>query len=236
MFYDEFKNIVQNGRGRMPGIVHVDEQTLSSLFRYMGGVPRSFNFSGRRAEIKKVTGPIADSGGAHIKPDPGKGTAMSEYPEGVIHPENRYTTDYGTEWMGLGSPPWASILAYDLNSGTIKWRMPIGEDSAYAKGDKSKGAPAGALRKGMVVTSTGVVFATAKGGKLYAFDADNGKILWETTLSNEVLGQPVMYSYKGKQFLVVNASGNFTADSYNHSVKPGAVKKGYIIYALPVRK
>ena len=48
IFYDEFKNIVQNGRGRMPGIPHVDEQTLSSLFRYMGGIPRSFNFPGRR--------------------------------------------------------------------------------------------------------------------------------------------------------------------------------------------
>ena len=75
------------------------------------------------------------------------------------------------------------------------------------KGDKSKGAPCGVLRKGMVVTSTGVVFATAKGGKLYAFDADNGKILWETTLSNEVLGQPTMYTLKGKQYLVVNATG-----------------------------
>lgn len=235
MFYDEFKNIVQNGRGRMPGIVHVDEQTMSSLFRYMGGIPRSFNFP-RQRDNKKPTGPVVDSGGARIKPDASKGAAMSEYPDGVSHPENRYTTDYGTEWMGLGSPPWASILAYDLNNGTIKWRMPVGEDSAYAKGDKSKGSPAGTLRKGMVITSTGVVFATAKGGKLYAFDADNGKILWETTLSNEVLGQPIMYTYKGKQFLVVNASSNFTSDSYNRSVQPGALKKGYIVYALPERK
>lgn len=236
MFYDEFKNIVQNGRGRMPGIVHVDEQTMGSLFRYMGGIPRSFNFPGRRGENKKATGPIVDSFGARIKPDVTTGTPLSDYPEGVVHPENRYTTDYGTEWMGLGSPPWASIVAYDLNNGIIKWRMPVGEDSAYVKGDKSKGAPAGALRKGMVVTSTGVVFATAKGGKLYAFDADNGKILWETTLSNEVQGQPLMYTYRGKQFLVVNASANFSPDSYNHSVKPGALKKGYIVYALPASK
>lgn len=236
IIYDEFKNIIQNGRGRMPGIPHVDEQTMSALFRYMGGIPRSFNFPGRRGENKKAVGPIVDSGGARIKPDSIRGTAMSDYPKDVSHPENRYTTEYGIEWMGLGSPPWASILAYDLNKGTIKWRMPIGEDSAYAKGDKSKGAPSGALRKGMVVTSAGVVFATAKGGKLYAFDADNGKILWETTLSNEVLGQPTMYTYKGKQYLVVNASGNFTPDSYNHSVKPGAMKKGYIVFALPDRK
>jgi quinoprotein glucose dehydrogenase len=234
IFYDEFKNILLNGRGRMPGIPHVDEQTMSSLFRYMGGIPRSF--PGRRGDNKKATGPIVDSGGAHIKPDANKGLPMSDYPEGVFHPENRYTTDYGMEWMGLAAPPWSSIVAYDLNKGTIKWRMPIGEDSAYVNGDKSKGAPAGTLRKGMVITSTGVVFATAKGGKLYAFDADNGKILWETTLSNEVQGQPTMYTYKGKQFLVVNASANFTPDSYNHSVKPGALKKGYIVYALPYRQ
>ncbi|MES2775667.1 MAG: PQQ-binding-like beta-propeller repeat protein [Bacteroidota bacterium] len=236
IFYDEFKNIIINGRGRMPGIPHVDEQTMASLFRFMGGIPRSFNFPGRGGDNKKATGPIVDSGGARINPDATKGTAMSDYPEGVVHPEDRYTTDYGTEWMGLGSPPWASILAYDLNSGTIKWRMPVGEDSAYAKGDKSKGAPAGVLRKGMVVTSTGVVFATAKGGKIYAFDADNGKVLWETTLSNEVQGQPSMYTYKGKQFLVVNASANFAPDSYNHSLKPGALKKGYVVYALPDKK
>jgi len=234
IFYDEFKNIILNGRGRMPGIPHVDEQTLSSMFRYMGGIPRSF--PGRRGDNKKATGPIVDSGGARIKPDTSRGLPMSDNPEGVSHPENRYTTDYGMEWMGLAAPPWSSIIAYDLNKGTIKWRMPIGEDSAYVNGDKSKGAPGGALRKGMVITSTGVVFATGKGGKLYAFDADDGKILWETTLSNEVQGQPAMYTYKGKQFLVVNASGNFTPDSYNHSAKPGALKKGYIVYALPYRQ
>ncbi|MHA4842895.1 outer membrane protein assembly factor BamB family protein [Flavitalea antarctica] len=236
IFYDEFKNIVQNGRGRMPGITHVDEQTLNALFRYMGGIPRSFNFPGRRSDSKTVTGPIVDSGGARLKQDASTGTPMSDYPEGVDHPVDRYTTDYGTEWMGLAAPPWSSILAYDLNKGTIKWKTPVGEDSAYVKGDKSKGAPGGVLRKGMVVTSAGIVFATAKGGKLYAFDADDGKVLWETTLSNEVLGQPTMYSYNGKEYLVVNASGNFSPDSYNHSVKPGANKKGYIVYALPRKK
>jgi quinoprotein glucose dehydrogenase len=236
IFYDEFTNIIQNGRGRMPGIPHVDEQTQSALFRYLGGIPRSFNFPGRGNEAKTVTGPVVDSGGAIIRPDAIKGTPMSEYPDNVDHPASRYTTDYGTEWMALAAPPWSSIFAYDLNTGTIKWRMPVGEDSAFVKGDKSKGAPAGVIRKGMVVTSTGLVFATAKGGKLYAFDARDGKVLWETTLSNEVLGQPMMYSHNGKQYLVVNASGNFGSGSYNHSVKPGALKKGYVVYALPDNK
>jgi quinoprotein glucose dehydrogenase len=158
---------------------------------------------------------------------------MMDYPEGVEHPADRYSTDYGLEWMGLAAPPWSSMLAYDLNNGTIKWRKPIGEDSLYARGDKNLGAPSGTLRKGMVVTSTGVVFATAKGGKLYALDADNGNILWETTLSHESNGQPGMYTLNGKQYLVINATANFTSDSYDHSKVPGALPKGYVVYTLP---
>ena len=92
------------------------------------------------------------------------------------------------------------------------------------------------LRKGMVVTSKEVVFATAKGGKLYAFDADNGNILWETTLSYEANGQPAMFALNGKQYLVVNATAGFGKDSYDHSIKPGALPKGYVVYALPVTK
>ena len=235
IFYDEFKSIILNGVGQMPGFVHVDEESLSALFRYMGGNPPA-RFWKKRDTTKRPEGPIVDSGGASIKPDAKRAAPMSDYPAEVSHPENRYTTDYGLEWMGLAAPPWSSLFAYDLNNGTIKWRMPIGEDSCFVKGDKSKGAPGGVLRKGMVVTSTGVVFATAKGGKLYAFDADNGKILWETTLSNEVNGQPAMYTLNGKQFLVVNATAGFGKDSYNHSVKPGALKKGYVVYAFPVTK
>jgi quinoprotein glucose dehydrogenase len=232
IFWDEFRSTVSNGTGRMPGFAHVDEETLKALYRFLGGIPRSFN-NGRNAANTKIEGPVVASGGATVKPDAQKSEQLIDYPEGVEHPADRYTTDYGLEWMGLSSPPWSSILAYDLNNGTIKWQKPIGEDSLYAKGDKSLGAPGGTLRKGMVVTSTGVVFATAKGGKLYAFDADNGNILWETTLSHEPNAQPSMYTFNGKQYLVINATGNFTADSYDHSKKPGALPKAYVVYALP---
>ena len=157
---------------------------------------------------------------------------MTTYPADVPHPEDRYTTDYGTVWTGLLSPPWSSLVAYDLNQGTIKWRTPIGEDSSYVQGAKATGAPIGTQRKGMIVTSTGVLFATAKGGKLYALDADNGDILWETTLSHETNAQPSMYTYQGKQYLVINATANFMADSYDHSKKADALPKGYVVYSL----
>jgi len=236
IFYDEFKTIVLNGKGQMPGFVHFDEASLTALYKYLGGNPARPNFGRRTDTTKRPDGPVVASGGARIKPDAKRAAPMSDYPAEVAHPEDRYTTDYGLEWPGLAAPPWSSLLAYDLNNGTIKWKKPIGEDSMFVQGDKTKGAPGGVLRKGMVATSTGVVFVTAKGGKFYAFDADNGNILWETTLSYEVNGQPAMFTLNGKQYLVVNATAGFGKDSYDHSKKPGALAKGYVVYALPDNK
>jgi quinoprotein glucose dehydrogenase len=232
LFYDEFRSTVVNGRGQMPGFVHVDEETLKALYRYFGGNPMSFNFR-RNIDTTPPEGPVVASGGAPIKPDEKRDSPMSDYPDDVDHPSVRFTTDYGLEWPGLAAPPWSSILAYDLNNGTIKWRRPIGQDSLYVQGDQSKGAPGGVLRKGMIITSTGVVFATAKGGKLYALDEENGDLLWEETLSHEVNAQPSMYVLNGKQYLVINATSNFARDSYDHSQKKGALPKGYVVYALP---
>jgi quinoprotein glucose dehydrogenase len=235
MSYDEFRGTVINGRGQMPGFVHVDEETLKALYRYLGGNPMSINFR-RNTNLAQPDGPVVASGGATVAPDESKGIPMSDYPEDVDHPAVRYTTEYGLEWPGLAAPPWSSIYAYDMNTGTVKWKRPVGQDSLYVQGDQTKGAPGGALRKGMIVTSTGVIFATAKGGKLYAIDADTGKTLWEETLSHEVNAQPSMYVLDGKQYLVINASSNFARDSYNHAKKPGALPKAYVVYALPNQK
>ena len=233
IFYSEFKEIVANGKGLMPGFNHVDEETVAALYRYLGGVPNNLNF--RRSDPKKrPLGPVVASGGAPIKPDSIKATPMTNYPEGVPHPQDRYTTDYGTEWANLSLPPWSSVVAYDLNNGTIKWRRPVGEDAtALAKGDKDTGAGSGVLRKGIVVTSTGIVFCTGKGGKLYALDADNGGLLWETNLSYESNTQPVMFEINGKQYLIISATSDFADDSVDHAKEPGALPRGYVVYALP---
>jgi quinoprotein glucose dehydrogenase len=236
MAFEEFKTLLTVGRGQMPGLVHVDEQSIISIYRYLGGTPASrFGFGGNRNQTSRLPeGPVVASGGAPIKADEKPVPAMNEYPAGVPHPVNRYSTDYGTAWPNLLGPPWAWVIAYDLNTGTIKWKQPLGEDAvAAAKGDKSTGAVNGSQRKGIVVTSTGILFCTGKGGKLYAYDEDNGKLLWETTLSYESNAQPIMYELNGKQYLVINATNNFTKDSYDHSKDPGALPRGYVVYTLP---
>lgn len=235
--YDDFKTLLTTGRGLMPGMPHIEEQALTALYRYLGGNPfagRFRGFGGRgNNEPPAIEGPVVASGGAKI-PESEATPAMSDYPEDTEHPEHRYTTDYGTNWMDMMSPPWSYVVAYDLNNGTIKWKQPVGEElNAVNNGLKNLGAPGGALRKGMVVTSTGVVFCTAKGGKLYALDADSGDILWETNLNFEPNGQPILFSVNGKDYLVINATANFTRDTVDRSKEPDAMERGYVVYALP---
>ncbi|OLY94385.1 quinoprotein glucose dehydrogenase [Cnuella takakiae] len=238
MTLDEFKTLLTVGRGQMPGFAHVDDQSAAAIFRYLGGNPAVRFMGPRRDQSNKMpAGPVVASGGAPVSPDVAPQAPMSEYPAGVPHPANRYTTDYGTAWPNLLGPPWAWVIAYDLNTGTIKWKQPLGEDSITAvKGDKLAGAVNGSQRKGIIVTSTGMLFCTGKGGKLYAYDADNGKPLWETTLSHESNAQPIMYALNGKQYVVVNATNSFAKGSFDHSKKPGALPRGYVVYALPDKR
>ena len=234
--FDDFKTLITVGRGQMPGLAHIDEQSITAIYRYLGGNPNQrFGFGPRRNQTNKMPdGPVVASGGAAVKPDTKTAPAITDYPVGVPHPLNRYTTDYGTAWPDLLGPTWAWVMAYDLNTGSIKWKQPLGEDAvASRKGDKTTGAVNGSQRKGMIVTSTGILFCTGKGGKLYAYDADNGKLLWETNLSHESNAQPIMYELNGKQYLVVNATNNFTKDSFDHSKDPGALPRGYVAYTLP---
>lgn len=234
--FDDFKTLVTVGRGQMPGQPHIDEQSITAIYRYLGGNPNQrFGFGPRRNQTNKMPdGPVVASAGAQVKADTLTAPPITDYPAGLPRPLNRYTTDYGTAWPDLLGPTWAWVMAYDLNTGTIKWKQPLGEDAAASrKGDKTTGAVNGSQRKGMIVTSTGILFCTGKGGKLYAYDADNGKLLWETILSHESNAQPIMYELNGKQYLVVNATNNFSKDSFDHSKDPGALPRGYVVYALP---
>jgi quinoprotein glucose dehydrogenase len=234
--FEDFKTLLTVGRGQMPGQVHISDQSVTAVYRYLGGNPAARpGFGPRRIQSDKLPdGPVVASGGATVKPDVNPAAPMSDYPAGVPHPANRYTTDYGTAWPDMLGPPWAWVVAYDLNTGTIKWKKPIGEDAAAtARGDKTTGAVNGSQRKGIIITSTGILFCTAKGGKLYAYDSDNGTLLWETTLSHESNAQPIMYELNGKQYLLINATNNFTRDSKDHSKDPGALPRGYVAYALP---
>ncbi|MBS0332762.1 MAG: c-type cytochrome, partial [Proteobacteria bacterium] len=62
---------------------------------------------------------------------------------------------------------------------------------------------------GVLSTGGGLVFQGAAEGKVYAYDATNGKQLWSFDTGNGVIAPPMTYELKGEQYvaLMVGAGG-----------------------------
>jgi len=92
----------------------------------------------------------------------------------------------------------------------------------------------------MIVTSTGLLFATAKDGNVWAYDADSGEVLWTGRLPRGAEGLPAMYQINGRQYLVVGASTNLTFGRDARGSGPWTAADGvpdgpsaYVVFALP---
>ena len=69
-----------------------------------------------------------------------------------------------------------------------------------------------------LVTAGNIVFWGDQNRRLRAFDADNGKILWETIVGGMVMNSTVTYSVNGKQYMMV-----FTGEGQSVSAGPLSV-------------
>ncbi|MBI1226514.1 MAG: PQQ-binding-like beta-propeller repeat protein [Bacteroidetes bacterium] len=232
------------GVGRMPPIQHIEEDEILNILAFLKDKSTG-DSAPKKIEELKIDGPVVAAGGA-----PGEDETVSlavydqagdMYPSNVEVPSQRYYTGYGLGFPYLLNPPWSYITAYDLNTGKIMWRNPLGEDphALKLKGAKNTGVPEGSQRNGMIVTSNGIVFSTVTNGKIYAYDADNGNILWtgETPLGIATL--PSMYEYDGRVYLVVNATtpkvpGWNISEEEKQAISSKAPQKGaYIVFSLP---
>jgi quinoprotein glucose dehydrogenase len=237
MNFSELRRIVVYGTGRMPPLAHLDDVQIRDMLAYLGGgIPRRPN----DAPVTTPAGPVVASGGI---PRPASAPRppvdpTRPYPMGVEGPPQRYFTDYGLGYPYLLAPPWSSIMAYDLNRGVIKWSRPLGQTRADANSPaEDTGVPRGAQRQGMIVTSTGIVFSTARDGRFYAFDADNGDVLWSAELPMGSEGLPAIYAVGRKHYIVVNATTpnawGIRARMTGAGSQEPAGRGGYVVFALP---
>ena len=105
------------------------------------------------------------------------------------------------------TPPWGTLNAIDLNSGEIRWKIPLGEyPELVAKGIKNTGSD---NYGGPVVTKSGLLFigATNFDKKFRAFDKLTGKLLWETVLPAAGNATPSVYEIGGREYIVIVCGG-----------------------------
>jgi quinoprotein glucose dehydrogenase len=242
---DAFRQVVMTGRAKMPAFRDLDAVAISAVHAFLGGVAGSSSAASASTTTTASTGPVVASGGA----PGGLEVAVNEtrytplggppYPDGVAAPANRYYTDWGLypNQPYIIGPPWSALVAYDLNRGPIKWRVPLGEDArAAAEGAKNAGVFM-AERHGLILTSTGLLFVATTDGKIRAHDEETGKVLWTGNLPAGSEGLPSMYEVGGRQFLVVPASSRINTGGGH--LKPGEVAepetgtRSYVAFALP---
>ncbi len=122
------------------------------------------------------------------------------------------------------APPWGTLNAIDLNTGSYLWRIPLGEYPALA--DKSTGSE---NYGGPVLTAGGVLFiaATLYDKKIRAFDPRDGKLLWDATLPYAGNATPITYMAKGRQYVLIQAD-----NARDRKSPQGAA---YVAFALPAK-
>jgi len=81
-----------------------------------------------------------------------------------------------------------SLQAIDPMTGKAKWEMPWEEMPSLS---------------GTLTTAGGLVFTGAMSGEFMALDADSGKKLWQFQTGSGIIGQPVTWEHKGRQYVTV---------------------------------
>ncbi len=105
-------------------------------------------------------------------------------------------------------PPWGTLVAIDLRTGTKKWEVPLGYQMDPARYPDAK--EWGSLNfGGAIVTKGNLVFVAASiDGHLRAFDSRTGRILWEYALPASAQATPMTYELDGHQYVVICAGGH----------------------------
>jgi len=182
MSRQETVNLVETGKGVMPSFGFLSSHEKEVLLNFLFGT-----------DTGEPVVPVKKSE---------RGNAEADIP--YTHTGyNRFLDPSGYPAV---KPPWGTLNAIDLNWGTIKWSIPLGEFEELTR----RGIPPTGTENygGPVVTGGGLIFIGAtKDEKFRAFDKKTGKVLWETKLPAGGYATPATYMVNGKQYVVIAAGG-----------------------------
>ena len=177
---DELVKLIENGRRMMPGFGHLEPEKVKSIVNFLLQEPIfAVGDHIEKEEISENQVPYVMTGYKKFRT-----------PEG--HPASK--------------PPWGTLSAINLNTGSYAWQVPLGE---YAE-LKEKGIPTTGTENygGPVVTAGGLVFIAATlDAKIRAFNKNTGQLVWEHELPAAGFATPSVYQVEGRQYLVIACGG-----------------------------
>ncbi len=240
----DLRAVIMNGRNQMPAFHQLSAAELDGVIAFLQAADAGLGggmFGPGAAPVAALPpGPVVERGPAKVREAArgavGGGASLAgggSYPEGVDAPANRLVMEsYGLH-PTLINPPYTTLTAYDLNKGTIKWQIGLGDDLRLLP-QGIRGTGSAQLLKGSVIpTASGLLFVNTADRKVHVYDSDTGKQLHEIALGAMSSGSPSMYELNGRQFLLVAASEGGGAFLDPKTPPPTGGPTGLIAYALP---
>ena len=87
----------------------------------------------------------------------------------------------------------------------------------------------------LVTTGGGLIFGGDVNGRFYAFDQENGEVLWEINLGSPVTGFPISFAVEGRQYVAVSTGNAATASGFRRltpELQPSS-SNNLFVFALP---
>ncbi|MFL5584120.1 MAG: PQQ-binding-like beta-propeller repeat protein [Gemmatimonadaceae bacterium] len=204
---EQLRQVIERGQGFMPSFAGLPEDEKSAVIAYLLGQPSPARTEPRYGATMPASA-VAAMQSKHVGA-PYEFVGYERWRDSAGYPAIK--------------PPWGTLSAIDLNTGSYLWRIALGEHEAL----KAKGIPVTGTEQygGPIVTAGGLVFiAATQDAKFRAFDKSTGKLLWETTLPAAGYATPTTYSVRGKQYVVIAAGGGKLGTKSGDS---------YVAFSLP---